>query len=503
MKKRLAYIIICIMVAVSPALYSCTEYNPEEEDPAPEPVVPHAVGGFNLFVSAGNFNYRYGPGIIRYEDGSIDVWTAKEGDRYINTNSDITYQEIGVRSKVSAHGHTIAQYFNTQHRFMRIMVNFYGTGTTEDAVVLKLYKWAGSYEATLASPPLNTFAINNTTLLYPDGNRYSIYMNDSHSWMEAGEYMWTVTGATEGVGVYKFSGAGTISLTDSKSYFDGVEVPDYNFQAKLRGSAYNSSNFVDRFAYFHSDDGGKTWSEERDVLFPTEGSEDHFSVCDPGAAHFGDWYYIAYTSAPNTYNGTYNHCYVARSKTPVGPWYKWNGSGWGGEPAKVIEFTGSTSHWGAGEPCIVVKDDTVYFYYTWTEGTAEECPTTRLATAPVSENWPSDLNVYGTVIDKSQFQFADHSDIKYVEEYGLFYAFHSYNRYRPNSGVAVWTSPDGKEFTYFGSMQGVKPYLGNLGVSGDGTGHIRLCEPQFIGYSYGGNASGNWSTWFSPMYFGE
>ncbi len=470
----------------------------------PEPTVPYAESGTDCFISTGEYNYRYGPSIISNGDGSMDMWTSKEGERYINSNSDITYQETGTRTKVSAHGHTIAQYFNTQHRFMRVMVNFYGSGTTSDAVDLKLYRWAGSYEATLASAPLNTFSINKTTSLYPDGNRYSIYKDEGHSWMEPGEYMWTATGATEEVGVYKYSGAGTIALTDSRSYFDGEPVPDYNFQAKLRGSAYNSSNFVDRFAYFHSTDGGATWSKERDVLFPTEGSEDHFSVCDPGAAFFGGWYYIGYTSAPSAYGGYFNHCYVARSRTPEGPWYKWNGSGWGGEPAKVIAFDGSTKAWGAGEPCIVVKDNVIYFYYTWIDSIDAWLPTTRLATAPFCDDWPAHLTEQGTVIDKVLFKDADSCDIKYIEDYGLFYAFHTYNRYIPASAIAVWSSPDGRNFTYQGDMTGdLLPGLGNMGVSGDGMGHIRLRDPQFVSYSYatsGGRAS--WNTRFSPMIFG-
>ena len=471
---------------------------------AVDPTVPYAANGTDCFVSTGEYNYRYGPSIIRNSDGSLDMWTSKEGEKYINSNSDITYQETGTRSKVSACGHTIAQYFNTQHRFMRVMVNLYGSGTTADEVDLRLYKWAGSYEATLASEPLNTFAISKTTLLYPDGNRYSIYKDEGHSWMDPGEYMWTATGATEEVGVFKYFGAGTIALTDSKSYFDGEPVTDYNFQAKLRGSAYNSSNFVDRFAYFHSTDGGATWSKERDVLFPTEGSEDHFSVCDPGVAFFGGWYYIGYTSAPSAYGGYYNHCYVARSRTPVGPWYKWNGSGWGGEPAKVIAFNGSTSAWGAGEPSIVVKDDTIYFYYTWIDSAGAWLPTTRLATAPVCDDWPAHLAEQGTVIDKVRLKDADSCDIKYIEDYGLFYAFHTYNRYIPSSAIAVWSSPDGRNFTYQGDMTGdLRPGLGNMGVSGDGMGHIRLRYPQFVSYSYatsGGRAS--WNTRFSPMIFG-
>ena len=87
-------------------------------------------------------------------------------------------------------------------------------------------------------------------------------------------------------------------------------------------------------------------------------------------------------------------------------------------------------------------------------------------------------------------------------------AFHTYNRYRSTSAVAVWTSPDGKNFTYRGNVTGnLRGYLGNLGVSADGLGHIRLSEPSYIGYAYGVNSEtlskANWNTWFSPLTFGE
>ena len=395
---------------------------------------------------------------------------------------------------------------------MRVMVNFYGTGTTDDSVMLKLYKWAGSYEATLASNPLNTFAINNTTLLYTSGNFYSIYKDDSHSWMGPGEYMWAVTDATEGVGVFKYSGAGTIYLTDSRSYVDGVPASDYNFQARLRGSAYNSSRYADSFAYWHSDDGGASWSAERDVFFGTEGSEDSWSVCDPGSAHFGGWYYLGYTSAKGE-PGVFNHCYLARSRTPLGPWYKWNGTGWGGEPAKVVAFDGDAREWGAGEPSIVVKDNTVYFYHSWVEGYSETQggtevvvkPSTRKTyvwTAPLSDDWPAHLTFRGVAMDQTSLPSSDSADVKYVEDYDLYYAFHTYYRMTSLAKIAVWTSEDGINFTFRGNLGGtLQPGAHNMGVSGDGQGHIRLSEPQYVSYAYGGSGWGNWNTWFAPLFF--
>ena len=459
--------------------------------------VPYAGTGNRFYESTGKNKYRYGPTIIRNADGSLDMWTSKEGSNYLDYG-EYAYQETGTRSQKTANGHTLAQYFNIQHKFAAIQLRLYGTGTTSDAITIKLYRWAGSYNATLATSPIATRSFTNIST---GGNRYRVYQSDQ-SMMSAGEYLWTATGATAGVGIYAYSGSGTISITDAVSYLDGNATDAYNYEMRPRGRATTNYYFADRFAYFHSTDGGVTWTKERDVLFGTEGFEDQWSVCDPGAACFGGWYYLAYTSAKGE-PGIYNHCYVARSRTPVGPWYKWNGNGWGGEPAKVITFTGSTSSWGAGEPCIVVKDNIIYFYYTWTEGAgAESGPTTHLATAPVSDDWPAHLSIYGEVIDKAQFENADSCDIKYVEDYGLFYAFHSRTRYRPTSKIAVWTSPDGKNFTYRGDMTGsFQPALGNMGVSGDGMGHIRIGEPQYVGYSYGHNSNANWSSWFSPMYF--
>lgn len=477
------------------------EYIPVE----PTPVIPYAIGSeaVDFYISGGDHQYRYGSSIIRNSDGSLDMWTTKEGRYYINTYAAYCCQEKGSSFQVDA-SHSIAQYFNVQHSFMRVMVDIYGTNTSDDAFTLSLYRWAGSVAATLASTPLNSTDFSGA--VKTTGNRYSIY-NAGNKMLPAGEYMWTMSGATSGIGVYANEGAGTIYLTDAVSYLDGNAVGDWNFRTQLRGSTSNYSHIADTFVYWHSTDGGITWSEERDVLYGTEGKEDSWSVCDPGVAYFGGWYYIAYTSAPSSYGGKYNHCYVARSKTPVGPWYKWNGSGWGGDPAKVIKFNGTTSQWGAGEPCIVVLDNTVYFYYTWSdsENGVEDGPTTRLAMAPVSEDWPAHLVEYGTVIDKAGFYCPDSSDIKYIEDYGLFYAFHTYNRVRPNSAVAVWTSPDGKHFTYRGDMTGdLTPRISNMGVSGDGMGHIRLADPVYFGYAYQSGLEGfQWSSRFSPMYFGE
>ena len=495
--------------------------------PAPKIVIPTASGGANLYVvpsSDENNHYRYGPSIIRNSDGSLDVWTSKEGTSFNSSTAAYCCQENGTRFKVDA-SHTIAQYFNVQHTFMRVMVNVYGTNKSGDKFTLKLYRWAGSVAATLATTPLNSTDFSGAVAT--SGNMYSIY-NAGNKMLPQGEYMWALSDASAGIGVYATQGAGTIYLTDAVSYMDGEAQGSWNYRARLRNSAYNSSWFADSFPYFHSTDGGATWSAERDVFYPTENKEDSWSVCDPGVAYFGGWYYLAYTSAPyrtgsyegTNLNGRFNHCYVARSRTPVGPWYKWNGSGWGGDPAKIVEFKGDTREWGIGEPSIVVKDNTIYFYHSLVEGYSKKDaqgketipvkPVTRktmVLTAPVSDDWPAHLTDRGVALDHNSVPgviSTDSADVKYVEDYDLFYAFHCYYIYTSYSKVAVWTSTDGLRFTYRGYMTGsFQLGCANMGVSGDGQGHIRLSEQQYIGYAYGVNTWGRWNTWFCPIFFYE
>ena len=481
--------------------------------------IPRAEGGGNLYTApSSGYHYRYGPTIIRNSDGSLDVWTSKPGDNYLYYG-EYAYQETGSRSKKAAAGHTFAQYFKIQHRFRAIQIRMYGTGSSADNIVIKLYKWAGSYSATLATTPIASKTFSN---IATGGNYYRTYRSDQ-AWMGAGEYLWTATDATSGVSISAYPGSGTSSIEAAVSYVNGTSTDSYNYEMRPRGRTTSNYANVDFFTYFHSTDGGVSWTKERDVLFGTEGSEDEWSVCDPGSAYFGGWYYLAYTSAPKRsgsmdgtkLEGRFNHCYIARSRTPQGPWYKWNGSGWGGEPAKVVEFKGDPREWGCGEPSIVVKDNTVYFYHSLVEGynkadadgkeTIVVKPGTRktkVLTASVSDDWPAHLVDRGVAFDQTPRISPDSADVKYVEDYDLFYAFHNYYIYTSLSKIAVWTSQDGIRFTYKGDMAG-SFQLGsaNLGVSGDGEGHIRLSEQQYLGYAYGINSWGCWSTWFGPIYF--
>ena len=74
---------------------------------------------------------------------------------------------------------------------------------------------------------------------------------------------------------------------------------------------------ADWFTYRHSDDYGRTWSDETVVLSPTPDSMDLFSVCDPAVILIDGWYYMGYTSTIYSHaGGVCNNVFAARSRNP-------------------------------------------------------------------------------------------------------------------------------------------------------------------------------------------
>lgn len=246
----------------------------------------------------------------------------------------------------------------------------------------------------------------------------------------------------------------------------------------------------DWIRYRHSVDGGKTWGTEKVVLRPTPGSLDAYSVCDPGVVKFGGYYYLGYTSTTSA-SGVENDVFVARSQSPTGPFDKWNGSGWGGNPQPFIEYDGSAGGWGAGEPSFVVKDETLYIYYTW--NSAE----TRVATVSASDtNWPGNITHHGVALTRGSGE--DSTDVKYIDAYGKFIGISTANRFSAESSIKVWESKDGLTFTSAGKVEGiaVQDWAHNAGISGTANGHIDLEDDNFIAYAYSpSNSNVPWAYW--------
>ncbi len=256
-------------------------------------------------------------------------------------------------------------------------------------------------------------------------------------------------------------------------------------------AAPGSGGEWDWFTYRHSDDSGKTWTDEVVALQPTADSMDYYSVCDPGSIYFNGYYYLGYTSTIYI-EGVCNNGFVARSKNPQGPYEKWNGSGWGGKAAPIVYYTGDKTGWGVGEMSFVVVEDKLYVYYTWKNGPTN---TTRVSVADAkNENWPATMEYKGVAM-KYTSGTEDSADVKYVEDYGKFIAINTGDRMGPNSYVGIWESNDGITFTKTNKLYtNIIFYCHNAGFMSRPDGHINLKDKLYFGYAYGGS-SNKWGRW--------
>ncbi len=252
----------------------------------------------------------------------------------------------------------------------------------------------------------------------------------------------------------------------------------------------------DWISYRHSSDGGVTWGNEKIVLTPTQGSIDHFSLCDPGVVYFDGYYYLGYTTTMNS-TGLCNNVHVARSKNPDGPFEKWNGNGWGGEkPAPLFYYDETWENWGMGEISFVELNGTLYIYYT---NKCAKGDLTMVATADATnENWPLTVQNHGV----AAIQESDSLDVKYVEDLGKFVAIGTGARMSPSSYLAVYESNDGIHFTLCDVMrENTYSSLHNAGISSRRNGHIRLSEDEAklcVIYAYG-TEWGVWNTRVQPI----
>ena len=424
--------------------------------------------------------YRYGPSIIINDDGSIDAWFAAPGAAY-GKNHELS-NTTGTSTAEGIYGDkTVAQKFTADIPFWGVSVTSPNWNGNPCGLTLSLYEWNGdTYGEVVAQEPIASARFDD----YADGQNLILSNDDK---FPAGTYLWVLSdGKTQQSGVWLVDG----EVSGVTSYRDGAPVSG-NWRARWTEEKTTGETFWDQASYQRSTDGGRTWSEEVMTLKPTEFSSDHFSVCDPGVAYWNGYYYIGYTSTENP-GMTENYAYVARGQNPDGPWEKWNGNGWGGDPEPVVVFDGTPTQFGAGEPSIVVLDDTIYFYYSWCDGSV----TTRVATASTNDpNWPGNLVHHGTAIDKSGIDGADHSDVKYREDIGKFQAINTASRMTANGYIMLWQSDDGLKFEKIAEIRdNIMPGCHNCGWSGDRQGHIRSGQQQYIAYAYGIGTWGVWNT---------
>ncbi len=276
--------------------------------------------------------------------------------------------------------------------------------------------------------------------------------------------------------------------------------PDKSIDMWLASTGFKEQ--WDWIRHKRSTDGGKSWEEETVVLQPTPNSPDRMSVCDPGVIKFGGYYYLGMTAVYDK-EGKRNCIFVARSVSPKGPYEKWNGRDWGGIPKPIIEFTGSKDAWGAGEPSFVLKDDSLYIYYTWSDLSENKTVInqTRIAVAPADpDNWPARITLRGVAYHREKAE--DSADVKFIDAFAKFIAIATAERFTPSAYIIYRESLDGIHFSKPQKLSNqIQMGCHNAGISGTAIGHIDLGDNNFIAYAYQDeNGSwGKWDTYLNPI----
>ncbi|MCR5789708.1 MAG: exo-alpha-sialidase [Lachnospiraceae bacterium] len=270
----------------------------------------------------------------------------------------------------------------------------------------------------------------------------------------------------------------------------------------------------DWVVYKHTEDGGATWTASQTALSPTPNTLDTMSICDPDVFWYDGYYYMGYTSTTdNINNGFCNSVFLARSENPAGPYEKWDGEGFGGNPKPLVYHDGSCIAWGVGEPSFVVVDDTLYIYTTKDSFTEdyERIRTTQVHTADLTdEDWPSHLTFRGYAVNRTDttdaseadyiYNDCDSWDVVYVEESGTFLALCTNRRFSSNSCLLYYESRDGISFERISELNtNIICGAHNCGVMGDKSGHIKPGDPAFLGYAYAGAANREWGRWATRM----
>ncbi len=273
----------------------------------------------------------------------------------------------------------------------------------------------------------------------------------------------------------------------------------------------DSSRELDWITCRSSSDLGKTWSEEKIVLCPNPQSRDQLSVCDPDVFFYDGYYYLGYTATMDaTENGTVNNVFIARSPDPLGPFEKWNGEGWGGDPVPLICYDGVWNGWGAGEPAFVIRDEEIFVYSTLDSFSEENrrVKSTVVHTADVTKkDWPSSLRFAGYAVirtdmdstseeDGYEYFECDSWDAAYVEEYDKFLAICTNRRLRNDSCLLYYESDDGLSFRRISEINtNVCRACHNAGLMSDANGHIKPQDPVVVGYAYAGSEGAAWGVW--------
>lgn len=170
-------------------------------------------------------------------------------------------------------GDTAASRFTAYEKFFSLDVRTPSYGDNNGNLTLKLYAWDTDYAASLASSPLVSKTFHN----FADNAWLRIQFPE----LPAGQYIWTLSGATGWVGVWK----SVDSAYPATSYFNGVETSG-DYQARLYYGDYDTAA---QTMYSHMDtsvrpillQGSATAGEQFTAVWP-------FTMLEVNAPSYGD-----------------------------------------------------------------------------------------------------------------------------------------------------------------------------------------------------------------------
>jgi hypothetical protein len=218
-----------------------------------------------------------------------------------------------------------------------------------------------------------------------------------------------------------------------------------------------------------SRDNRKTWGAPEIML---DGPGTDRCACDPSIVFFKGYYYLFYSGNVKDVQ-TVN--YVSRSLKPTGPFLKYGNGRWGEvlDPMPIISPKDPTKDgpgalYGAGQPSVIVRGDTLLQWYTDVElGGIHKI---KFTTSTDGINWTPaiDTNLNTASID-----------VKFNTK------TNKYNMYGMGSdgvGPAIWVfeSDDGITWTPPVILHRVNDFAHNPGVSGNERGE--LIDNGFVGF---------------------
>ena len=525
--RKFTYITQSFAVLLLLVLSSCASMpDPEpisDKYARPDEVIAAGVPVINAdgtpVYTPENGDFRYAGTIFANADGTLSAWFTSAGgttDASFPARTSLTSGDGGGGPySLGTSGTGVgAIYYPFDDPFYGWAVRCPGW-SAPGYMTLYIYEWQGDYSSTLDSEPLGSvefapYADNAWLELNVTNSGYGDATGNAK--FPAGEYLlcgkrMEVSGSNQP----GFWGGGRGDK--ARVWYLGAELSgNQGFDHAAQYTSLAELGFSGQIKYYTAPSSqiGAVWSDQPDdaAVAPTSGEADKYYAKCGSVVKAGNYYYMAYHGS-TTYEENYDNCiFVARAQTKDAiEWEKWNGSGWGGVPAPVVnvEFPESDTYFGAGDPSLVVKDGVIYLYYTYS--LSETLRDTYLATASATdENWPASLSDKGLVMDRSAFATTamDGASVVYAEEVNSFIAIHSVNNNEVNSYFAVWQSTDGVSgWSHIGTVYSntrVRAKYPRFVTNEEN--HVTAAEPHLITYQYG-SAQSKWQTYMSSYSFAQ